>query len=82
MPWVDSDKTKGKGFKFKDGRFRLDVREVLHRECGEVLEQAAQTQCSIPGGVQGQVGWSPGQPDLICNLVALPVAGGLELDDP
>lgn len=32
-----------------------------------------------PTGVQGQVGWSPGQPDL---MVATPVHGkGLELDD-
>ena len=31
-----------------------------------MLEQAAQRGrgCSIPGGVQSQVGWGPGQPDL------------------
>ena len=40
------------------------------QESGEVLEQAAQRGCGcpIPGGVQGQVGWGPGQcgpvPDL------------------
>ena len=44
--------------------------EVLYRESGEVLAQAAQRGCGcpIPGGVQGQVGWGPGQhgpvPDL------------------
>ena len=26
--------------------------------------------CSIPGGVQGQVGWGPGQPGLVVDLVA------------
>ena len=33
-------------------------------ESGEVLEQAAQTGCGcpVPGGVQGEVGWGPGQP--------------------
>jgi len=32
-----------------------------------VLEQPAQRSygCPIPGGVQGQVGWGPGQPELI-----------------
>jgi len=45
--------------------------EVLYyRESDEVLEQAAQRgcECSIPGGVQDQVGWSPGQPDLEPDL--------------
>jgi len=38
--------------------------ESLYYESGEVLEQAAQRGCGcpIPGGIQGQVGWSPGQP--------------------
>jgi len=45
-------------------------REVLYRECGEVLEQAAQRDCgcAIPGGAQGQVGWDPGQPGLVLDL--------------
>ena len=44
--------------------------EVLHRESGEVLEQAAQSGCgySIPGGVQGQVVWGPGQPGPVPDL--------------
>jgi len=35
-----------------------------------VLEQAAQTGCGcpIPGGVQGQVGWGPGQPGLVLDM--------------
>ena len=40
----------------------------------------------VPGGVQGQVGWGPGQPGLVWHskwrLAALPEAWGLELDDP
>ena len=40
----------------------------------------------VPGGVQGQVGWGPGQPGLVWHskwrLAALPEARGLELDDP
>jgi len=35
-----------------------------------VLEQAAQrgSGCSIPGGVQCQVGWGPGLPGLVLDL--------------
>ena len=44
--------------------------EVLYRESGEVLAQAAQRVCgcSVPGGVQGQVGWDPGHPGLVPDL--------------
>jgi len=24
--------------------------------------------CPVPGGVQGQVGWGPGQPDLVLDV--------------
>ena len=36
-----------------------------------MLEQAAQRGCGwpVPGSVQGQVGWGPGQPDLVTDLV-------------
>jgi len=39
---------------------------------------------SVPGGVQGQVGWGPGQPGLVLDVeVGGPSPGrGLELDDP
>jgi len=36
--------------------------------------------CPIPGGVQGQLGWGPGQMDLSGGWY-LPVVGRLELDD-
>ena len=40
----------------------------------------------VPGGVQGHVGWGPGQPGLVWHskwrLAAQPEARGLELDDP
>ena len=60
--------------------------EVFHRESGEVLEQAVKRGCECPilGGVQGQVGWDPGQPGLVPDLeVGGPACGrGLELGDP
>jgi len=47
------------------------VREIFYREVGEALAQAAQRGCGcpMPGGVQGQVGWGPGQPDLVPDVV-------------
>ena len=47
-------------------------------EYGEVLEQVAQKgcECSIPGRVQGQVGWGPGQSDLVLDLTAVNAASG------
>ncbi len=48
--------------------------EVLYQESGEVLEQCG---CPIPRGVQGQVGWGPGQPGLVLDMeVGGPACGG------
>ena len=35
-----------------------------------MLEQAAQRDCGcpVPGGVQGQVGWGPGQPGIVLDI--------------
>ena len=43
-----------------------------------MLEQAAQRgcECSTPGGVQGEVGWGPGQPGPILNVEVGSPAGG------
>ena len=47
-----------------NGRFRLDIRRTQRavrpwHSCPEKL------WCPIPGGAQGQVGWSSGQPELV-----------------
>ena len=48
---------------------------------GEVLAQAAQRGCgcTISGGIQGQVEWGSGQPDLVVGDQLM--AGGLEVED-
>ena len=43
-----------------------------------MLEWAAQRgcRCHVPGGAQGQVGWGPGQPDLVNGEIGGPAWQG------
>ena len=59
------------GSKLKEGRYRLDIRgsSLLWEWWGaEQLPREAVDAPSIAGGVQGQVGWGPGQPGLVWNV--------------
>lgn len=47
--------------------------EVLSRASGEMLEADAQRACGrrVPGSVQGQVVWGPGQPGLVLGMMQM-----------
>lgn len=50
------------------------MEHVAKRSCG----------CLFPGGIQSQIGWGSGEPDLVCDIshISLPMTGWLELDVP
>ena len=68
------DRMKGKGFKLKEGRFRLNIR----KKGGEAVAQVAQRSCGcpLPGRVQGQVGRGFEQPGLVEGIPAHGRGGG------
>jgi len=75
------NRTRGNGFKVKEGRFRLAIKEkFFYDKGGETLAQVAQrgSGCPIPGNIQGQVGWGSEQPDLGEDVPAHCRRGGLD----
>lgn len=67
------DRTRGKGFKLKEGLSILARywEEILHCEGAEALAQAAQKSCGcfITESIQGQTGWGFEQPGLLRRVL-------------
>ena len=61
-----SDGMRGNSFKPKEDRFQLGSRKkFLTPEVLRHWHYCSELGVPIPGGAQGQAGWSPGQPELV-----------------
>ena len=67
ISWDDSDRAMGRVLNEKKGNFdqMLGGNCLLRVWWGAGTAAQRSCGCPIPGGTEGQVGWGPGQPELV-----------------
>ena len=79
---VNSDRTRGNGFKLRQGRFKLDIRrKFFHTEGGVALELVAQEVVDAPSLEAFKARLDVALGSLVWWLETLHIAGGLKLND-
>jgi len=75
------DRTRGNGFKLRQGRFRLDLRRKLfHTEGGDALNRLPTEAVDAPSLEAFKARLDVALGSLVCWLATLHIAGGLKLD--
>ena len=79
---VGSDRTRGNGFKLRQGRFRLDNRrKIFHPESGDALNRLPKEAVDAPSLEAFKARLDVALGRLVWWLATLHIAGGLKLDD-
>ena len=74
---VASDRTKGNGFKLRQGRFRLDTRrKFFHTEGGDALNRLPKEAVDAPSLQAFKARLDVALGSLVCWLATLHIAGG------
>ena len=79
---VDSDRTRGNGFKLRQGRFRLGIRrKIFHPESGDALNRLPKEAVDAPSLEAFKARLDVALGSLVWWLATLHIAGGLKLND-
>ena len=79
---VDSDRTRGNGFKQGKGRFRLDIRKKFFSEGGDALNRLPKEAVDAPSLQAFEARLDVALGSLGCWLATLHIAGGWNLMSP